>query len=298
MIDFKITDQTPEHQLYEDVDYQKFWAGLQQQKLDELERILITRMVGLPAARLMDAGCGYGRLFPCYQQGVDEMVLLDSSHSLLKQAKENTFHRATYVSSDISRIPLQDATFDRILLIRVLHHLPDPAAIFRELSRLLIPGGHLIFTYCNKKNLERVFRWLLARNPYHPFKREPSTVWERFFMHHPDYIHEELNKAGFQIHDIRGAGVLDKIAGKLGKLGEGFPLGVGLAPFFGRSALAPWIFCDAVKLGDRVNLNPTPLMDLFQCPNCGNKLIRLTDGFACSHCGKVYQESDGILDFQ
>lgn len=40
-------------------------------------------------------------------------------------------------------IPLRDASTSAILLLNVLHHLPDPAAFFRECERVLKPGGRV-----------------------------------------------------------------------------------------------------------------------------------------------------------
>lgn len=50
------------------------------------------------------------------------------------------------IVSDIAAIPRLDASFDVVMAIEVLEHLPDPLAALRELQRLLKPGGHLILT--------------------------------------------------------------------------------------------------------------------------------------------------------
>jgi len=50
------------------------------------------------------------------------------------------------IVSDITSIPQNDASFDAIMCIEVLEHLPDPALAIKEFSRLLKPGGNLILT--------------------------------------------------------------------------------------------------------------------------------------------------------
>jgi SAM-dependent methyltransferase len=47
---------------------------------------------------------------------------------------------------DITAIPEPDASFDAIMCIEVLEHLPSPVEALKELSRLLRSGGELIIT--------------------------------------------------------------------------------------------------------------------------------------------------------
>jgi len=47
---------------------------------------------------------------------------------------------------DITSIPEPDSSFDAIMCIEVLEHLPDPVQAIKEFSRLIKPKGHLILT--------------------------------------------------------------------------------------------------------------------------------------------------------
>ena len=46
--------------------------------------------------------------------------------------------------ADLRQLPFPSATYDRILCIGVLHHLPARGPIFREVARVLRPGGRLV----------------------------------------------------------------------------------------------------------------------------------------------------------
>lgn len=50
------------------------------------------------------------------------------------------------IVSDITSIPEPDSSFDAIMCIEVLEHLPDPLQAIKEFSRLIKPKGHLILT--------------------------------------------------------------------------------------------------------------------------------------------------------
>jgi SAM-dependent methyltransferase len=50
------------------------------------------------------------------------------------------------IVSDISNIPERDSSFDAIMCIEVLEHVPDPVQVIREFARLLKLDGYLVLT--------------------------------------------------------------------------------------------------------------------------------------------------------
>jgi ubiquinone/menaquinone biosynthesis C-methylase UbiE len=297
-MDFKLNldpDKT-QADMYENINYQDFWMGVERQHLDKLEQVLIQQMLKLPARRLVDIGCGFGRLSKIYMNNCQEVVMVDSSLSQLLQAREITGGRCTYIASNATRLPFQPGSFDRALMIRVFHHIPKEAEknSLNELERILCQNGQLLFTYSNKRNLERIVKWLFGKLPYNPFELSTAAIWEPFSMHHPRYISQALSERGFCNLDLRGSGVMDKIAGRLGKFGNLIPLGVQLAPFFGRSALAPWIF-----VGCKKKTGTIPAVELakefLQCPVCAGGLAT---SYECPTCNRVFPILDGVIDFR
>lgn len=116
-------------------------------------------------------------------------------------------------------------------------------------------------------------------------------------MHHPRFIHQNIEDVGLQVEREMGAGVMDKIAGMLGKAGEKFPLGVSMAPLFASQAIAPWIFVDAAKPGERMDVSTLPLEQLMQCPQCESGLQKNESGLFCSVCDTLYPLKGGVYHF-
>ncbi len=50
------------------------------------------------------------------------------------------------IVSDITSIPLPDASVDAIMCTEVFEHIPDPIAAVKEFGRLVKPGGYLLIT--------------------------------------------------------------------------------------------------------------------------------------------------------
>lgn len=63
------------------------------------------------------------------------------------------------IVSDITKIPERDASFDAVMCIEVLEHVPYPVDALRELTRLLCPGGYLIVTapFCSLTHMAPYF---------------------------------------------------------------------------------------------------------------------------------------------
>jgi len=63
------------------------------------------------------------------------------------------------IVSDITNIPEADKSFDAIMCIEVIEHIPYPVEALRELTRLLRPGGLLVLTapFCSLTHLAPYF---------------------------------------------------------------------------------------------------------------------------------------------
>lgn len=52
-------------------------------------------------------------------------------------------------NADLAALPLPDASVDLVISRSVFEHLVDPASVYRELARVLRPGGQIVFLTAN-----------------------------------------------------------------------------------------------------------------------------------------------------
>ncbi len=283
--------------LYEGIEYKEFWQERSRKELDLLEHAIVKDLLPASGKRVVDIGCGFGRLADCYLDRFEQVIMVDGSMSLLQQARETTQGRAHYVAADANRLPFRDASFDCVMMIRVFHHLNDSQHVVSEYRRLLGGDATLVFNYCNKRSMRQILHWLSGRARENPFSHETSAPGSEFMRHHPAYISELLEQFGF--HDVvyRGAGIMDKVAGRLGAIERFVPSGEQLAPFFGAAKLAPWINCRTTVQGKPLRAGEN-LVDLLACVSCGGDLDLAEEAYQCQACGQSYPIVDGIPDFR
>jgi SAM-dependent methyltransferase len=99
-----------------------------------------------PSDTVLDAGCGSGRVFQHRLAGrVRRVVGVDVTDE--PRANPNIDGAVT---GDLRALPLRDASFDLIVMSHVAEHLSEAEAAFRELARVLRPGGRLLLLTPNR----------------------------------------------------------------------------------------------------------------------------------------------------
>ncbi len=98
-------------------------------------------------ARVLDLGGGPGWVSELLAKLGYAPVTLDLAPSLLRIGRDR-FRRehlpGRLVCGDMTALPFPDASFDAVVVIDALHHVPDVPAVFREAFRVLARGGRFL----------------------------------------------------------------------------------------------------------------------------------------------------------
>jgi tocopherol O-methyltransferase len=166
---------------YDDLDrfYREFWGDHVHHGLFETRRTtpeeatrrlvaVVAEQAGIrPGDTVCDVGCGYGataRLLASEYQAMVTGLTISAAQHAYAAAVEPGAGNPVYLLRDWLRNDLEPGAFDAVVAIESSEHMPDLAAFFHEVARVLRPGGRLVvcawLTRARPRAWER--RWLIG----------------------------------------------------------------------------------------------------------------------------------------
>jgi len=97
----------------------------------------------LNSKNFLEVGVGTGKNFKYYPK--EQLAIgVDLSEGMLRKAKSNRNRKTkVLIQSDAQRLPFNDSSFDQVVATFVFCSVPDPTVGFKEIKRILKPGGKL-----------------------------------------------------------------------------------------------------------------------------------------------------------
>jgi trans-aconitate 2-methyltransferase len=179
----------------------------------EWGRRVLHRLAPQPGERILDLGCGTGRLTTAILEamGVGHVVGVDRSEPMLRAAVDHAVRLPpvtalhdvavetsclSYVQADGQALPFADA-FDAVFSAAAMHWMTDHDAVFASVYRALAPGGRFIAQCGGGPNL----RGLLDRAgnllEQHPFAEHAASWTEPWQFADVPTTMVRLERAGF-----------------------------------------------------------------------------------------------------
>jgi ubiquinone/menaquinone biosynthesis C-methylase UbiE/uncharacterized protein YbaR (Trm112 family) len=284
---------------YEDSTYRTdFWEGQGRDYEDLAERIALRRLLPPAGRRLIDIGGGFGRLSEFYDR-FEQVVLLDYSSSLLRQAQERLGRgeNMVYVAASFYDMPFVEGAFDAAMMVRVIHHVEDVPALLGQVGQSLADRGTFVLEFASKRHLKAIACYALGRQSWNPFDPAPYEFVEMNFDFHPQWMQQRLAEAMFHVKrtltvsHFRLAGLKKLIPARTLAALDGL-----CQPTGAWWQLTPSVF---LQCGSERARGATAAEQLFRCPVCGsNDLHAAPEALTCEKCQRRWPIEDGIYNFK
>ncbi len=98
--------------------------------------------------RVIELGAGTGANVELYPTSIEELVLAEPDQHMTKRLRAKlagSGHDPKVVEAPAESLPFEDSSFDTAVVTLVLCTVPDPEAALTEITRILRPGGRLLF---------------------------------------------------------------------------------------------------------------------------------------------------------
>ena len=153
--------------------------------LNSFEGEVLQRMLrGVRGGKILDVGCGTGRLIRQLLDRGAEIVGLDISPEMLKIARKK-FKKTTFIEGNIENMPFPDDNFNIVIASFVIVHLKDLRKAFDEVYRVLKPGGIFIVTNINQRKSPKLKgsfeKEIVIKSFYHIPEQVISALKESLF---------------------------------------------------------------------------------------------------------------------
>jgi len=163
-------------------------------EINPLRTNYIDGLVHLAGKKVLDVGCGGGILAEAMAQRGADVTGIDMGQANLNTAKLHALESGVNVDYQCIAVEelaeQQPDSFDVVTCLEMLEHVPDPLSIIQACSKLVKPGGQVIFSTINRNPKSYAFaiigaEYLLRLVPtgthdYHKFiKPSEMTRWCR-----------------------------------------------------------------------------------------------------------------------
>lgn len=179
------------------------WYGFRHHSIFKAELTVLSKRWN--QGRLLNIGCAHGPdFFPFI--GNFALTGLDFSTGMLSLARRYS-HKFRFtvnlVLGDAVFLPFAENSFDYAIAIAVYHHIPEKesrVSAFRELRRVLKPGGEAFVTVWNRWQPRF---WGHGQDTTVPWKSGDKILPRYYHLYYRRELEKDINQAGLSILSIQ-----------------------------------------------------------------------------------------------
>ncbi len=190
----------------DELSYLRYWDGRDYEQASE--EIAIRRLlIGKKFKHAVDVGGGYGRLSVVLRDFADKVTLAEPSKQQLDISKDFLKGKTNIIpkQSQAEDLPFKDGEVDLVMIVRIIHHLPNPVPAFEEIHRVLEKDGLFLIEFANYSNFKNRLKHAskFQKMPIDPvdIKTEEGKKINSipFVNHNPHTVRKQLAQCGFKL---------------------------------------------------------------------------------------------------
>jgi len=172
--------------------------------LDYMHKRIIRSLLSSSGRIILETGVGTGRFSVWLSEKGFEVVGIDISKEMLKQAKRKiqiSNVLLNLVLGDVHFLPFKKGIFGNCICINVVNHIPEINQFLKEVKYVIDPKGSFIVNFPNIQSLYLPVYIIINLIKRALFKE----IYSRWFI--PTEIRFLISSAGFIIKEIKGCAI-------------------------------------------------------------------------------------------
>lgn len=188
----------------------KYWNAFEREGISDFGNTLKQDIIKYS---MIDVGCGQGKYFR-YFNNSSLKVGGDVSIEMLRICKEDS-PEVNCVVLEGESLPFKDESFDIVLCTRTLQHIKNQKLFLGELTRIILPQGHILLLFYNALTLHCLYKNICSKgmmiNIYNKLPKLLQKAWlfQPWPLEYDNYstlfeVKNILKKNAVQVRRIRG----------------------------------------------------------------------------------------------
>ncbi len=165
----------------------------------------IQKFISLQNKRMVDVGCGGGILTEGLAKKGADMLGIDLSEELIDIADLHGLEsgiKANYKKISAEALAsAEPASFDHVVCMEMLEHVPEPGSVIAACADMVKPGGYVFFSTLNRKPKAYLLAIVAAE---HILKMLPAGTHDYKTFIKPSELSQSARNAGLELQGMIG----------------------------------------------------------------------------------------------